>query len=153
MKRIVLEWGLIFSVGAGVTLVAVWASSRFVDRSSYHLRIATSSSVQDDLHIILADGALTLCDQFGVDASGNVVPVIVNTRTRTRADILLGNRGGQFTIPGLDVRYFRFARDGYVIWSTRLTLLFPALLFLLLAVFLRRRLQRQRNEAKPMSSK
>ena len=51
----------------------------------------------------------------------------------------------QFTIPGLDLRYYRNAADGYVIWSLRLPLLIPVVLLFVLAVWFRRRLKRLRN--------
>jgi hypothetical protein len=145
MKRIVLEWSLILSAGMALALSTLWVVSKFFDRSSYHLRISTSRSVGDDLHLLVGDGDLSVCDQFDVDASGNVRPLIVDSRKLVASDILRGDRLGQFTIPGLDLRYYRIASDGYVIWSLRLSLLIPSVLLFLLAVLLRRRLKRLRR--------
>jgi hypothetical protein len=141
MKRIILEWGLILSVGLALALATLWVVSRFVDRSSYHLRISTSGSVRDDLHLLVGDGDLALCDQFDVDASGNVRPLIVDSRTVRPSDILKGDRLGQLTIPGLEFRYYRMASDGYLIWSLKLTLLIPVIALFLLAVLFHRRLK------------
>ena len=87
MKRIILEWSLVFLIGMALAMLTVWAGSRFLDRSTYHLRIATSRSVQDDLHVLVANGDLALCDQFAVDAAGNVRPLIINARNVLPADI------------------------------------------------------------------
>jgi hypothetical protein len=141
MKRIVLEWGLILSVGLTVALSSLWAYSRFFDRSTYHLRISTPRSVGNVLHVLVGDGDLSLCDQFDVDASGNVRTLIVDSRTVRAADIRRGDRFGGLAIPGLDIRYYRMAPGGYLIWSMRLSLLIPVALLFLLAFSFRRRLK------------
>jgi hypothetical protein len=145
MKHVILEWSLIFACGMTLALTALWGISRFYDRMTYHLRFPTSRSVTDDLHILVADGDLALCDQFDVDAAGNVRPLIVDWLRP--ADIRKGNRLGRLTIPGLDFRYCRFASDGYLIWSLRLSLLIPAVLMLLLAILFRRRLKQLRRRS------
>ncbi len=144
MKRIILEWGWILSVGMALAVSSLWVYSRFFDRLPYHLRISTSRSVGDDVHVLVGDGNLSLCDQFDVEASGKVQPLIIDARKVRAADILRGDRFGGFTIPGLDLRYYRIAPDGYVIWSLRLSLLIPVALLFLLAFFSRRRLERLR---------
>jgi hypothetical protein len=101
--------------------------------------------VQDDIHLLFEGGNLALCDQFDVDVSGTVRPVIVGLRDLRPSDILRGDRAGQFTIPGIDIRYYRHAPDGYVIWSLRFSLLIPIVVSLLLAVLLQRRLVRLRR--------
>jgi hypothetical protein len=146
MKRVVLEWSLILSVGLSLALSTLWVVSKFFDRSSHHLRIPTSRSVGDNLHLLVGDGDLSVCDQFNVDASGNVRPLIVDSRKVVASDIRRGDRLGQFTIPGVDLRYYRIASDGYVIWSLRLSLLIPSVLLPLVAVLLRRRLKRLRRQ-------
>jgi hypothetical protein len=145
MRRIILEWSLILSVGIALALSTLWVVSKFLDRSSYHLRISTSRSVGDDLHLLVSDGDFSLCDQFDVDASGIVRPLIIDSTRVLASDILRGDRLGQFTIPGLDLRYYRIASDGYLIWSLRLSLLIPSVLFCLLAVLFHRRLKRLRR--------
>lgn len=142
MRRIILEWGLILSVGMALALSSFWLYSRFLDRSTYHLRISTSRSVGDNLHVLVGDGDLSLCDQFDVDAAGNVRPLIVRPRRVITADMRRGDRFGGFTIPGLDLRYYRIASDGYLIWSLRLSLLIAVALLFLLAFLFRRRLRR-----------
>jgi hypothetical protein len=92
--------------------------------------------------VLVGEGDLAFCDQFEMDASGKVRPLIVNRRQLRASDILRGDRLGQLTVPGFDFRYYRIASDGYVIWSLRLSLLIPSVLLLLVAVFLRRRLKR-----------
>jgi hypothetical protein len=144
MKRIILEWGWILSVGMALAVSSLWVYSRFFDRSPYHLRISTSRSVGDDIHVLVGDGNLSLCDQFEVEASGNVQPLIIDARNVRAADILRGDRFGGFTIPGFDLRYYRIATGGYVIWSLRSSLLIPVALLFLLAFFSRRRLKRLR---------
>lgn len=142
MKRAVLEWGWVLSVGMALGLSTLWVVSRFLDRSSYHLRISTSQSAGGDLHLLVREGDLALCDQFDVDASGNVRPLIVDPRSLVASDILRGDRFGRFTIPGLDLRYYRLAPSGYLIWSLRLSLLVPIVLFLSGAALFRHRLKR-----------
>lgn len=145
MKRTILEWGLILSIGMALGLSTLWVVSRFFDRSSYHLRISTSRSVGDDLHLLVGEGDLSLCDQFDVDASGNVRPLIVDPRTLITSDILRGDRFGHFTIPGLDLRYYRFGPSGYLIWSLRLSMLVPIVLSLSGAALFRFRMKRLRG--------
>lgn len=145
MKRILLEWGLIGAVGMTLALATLWAVSRFVDRSTHHFRIPTSNSVGDALHVLVGDGDLALCDQFDVDAAGNVRPLVIGSQQVVAPDIAGGARRGQFTIPGFDLRYYRIARDGYVIWSLRVSLLILVVLSLLLAAWFRRRLRRLRR--------
>ncbi|HEV3263763.1 MAG TPA: hypothetical protein VG013_43410 [Gemmataceae bacterium] len=144
MKRIILEWGVILAVGSALALSTLWVVSRFFDRSSYHLRITTSKSVADDLHLLVGEGDLALCDQFDVDTSGTVRPLIVNHRDVVASNIPGGDRFGQFTIPGLDLRYCRIAPTDYLIWSLRVTMLFPIVLSLLGAALFRYRLKRRR---------
>lgn len=139
MKRITLEWGLILSIGLCLALSSLWVYSRFFARSTYHLRISTPPSVGNGLHVLVGAGDLSLSDQFDVDGSGNVQPLIIDLRTISAADIRRGARVGGFTIPGLDVRYYRLASHAYVIWSLRLSLLIPVALLFLLAVLFRRR--------------
>jgi hypothetical protein len=138
MKRILLEWGLILCVGLTLAVSILWAVASFVDRSTYHLRFPTSRSVQDDLHLIVGAGELTLCDQFEMDTSGNSQPLIVEARNLTPSDRRRGDRVGGITVPGFDLRYYRHAPDGYIIWSLRLSLLIPAgCLFVLSFLLLR----------------
>jgi hypothetical protein len=149
MKRILLEWSLIVSVGMALALSTLWVYSRFYDRTTYHLRFPTSRSVQDDLHVLVSNGDLTVCDQFDVDASGNVRPLIVHSRDLTPSDILRGDRAWQVTIPGLDLRHYRHAPSLYVIWSLRLSLLIPVAMSFLIAVWFRRCLNRLRSQVEP----
>jgi hypothetical protein len=145
MRRIILEWGLILSVGMALALSTLWIFSKFFDRSTYHLRIPTSRSVGDDLHLLVGDGDLALCDQFDVDTSGKVRPLIIERRMLVPADILRGDRLGQLTTPGLDIRYYRFGPSGYLIWSLRLSLLIPVVLLSFLAFWFRHHLRRLRR--------
>jgi hypothetical protein len=145
VKRVILEWGLILSAGLALALATLWVVSRFFDRSSYHLRVSTSGSVQDDLHLLVGEGDLSLCDQFDVDPSGNVRPLVVEARQVGPSGIRSGDVAGKFTIPGLDIRYCRVASDGYLIWSLKLSLLIPVVFLFLVALWLRRRLKRLRR--------
>jgi hypothetical protein len=151
MKRFILEWGLIFSVGMVLSLAMLWVASKFFDHSTYHLRIATSRSVSDDLHVLVGDGDLTLGDHFELDASGKVRPVVIDARTHA-ADIVRGDRIGQFTFPGLDLHYYRIASDGYLIWSLKLSLLIPGALIFLIAILFRRSLRRVRETPRRQSN-
>jgi hypothetical protein len=150
MKRMLLEWGLILSVGLTLAVSCLWVTSNFVDRSTYHLRFPTSRSVQDDLHVMVGAGELTLCDQFEMDRSGNVQPVIVEARNLTPSDKRRGDRVGGITVPGFDLRYYRHAPDGYIIWSLRLSLLILAAFLFLLSYLLLR--LGKRNEIESTSS-
>src|SRR5262245_15004631 len=114
MKRMLLEWGMFFSVGLALALTALWVNSHSVDRSTHHIKISTSKGVQNDLHFILSGGDLTLCDQFEMDIGGKVGPLIIDPGRLTPRDIARGDRAGGFTIPALDFRYCRFGNDGYL---------------------------------------
>ena len=151
MKRIVLEWSLIVSIGMTLALSTLWFVSRFFEPSTYHLRFSTSPRSQDDLHLLVGNGDLTLCDQFEAGSSGNIRPLIVAPGRLCPPDIHRGDRMGHVTIPGLDLQYYRVATDGYLIWSLRLSLLIPSVLFFLLAVLCRRRLKRLRRQVEQSS--
>jgi hypothetical protein len=145
MKRVILEWGVMLWVGMALTLSTLWVASTFFDRTSYHLRFATSGSLADDIHVVVRDGDLSLCNQFDMDASGNVRP-LMDTLQLTASDIRRGGyRPGRFMIPGVDGRYCRLGSGGYLIWSLRLSLLIPVVLLFLLAIVFRRRLKHLRR--------
>ena len=135
MKRIVREWGQLLAFGMALAILSLWAGSRFLDRSTYHVEITSSRGVQHNLHVLVANGDLALCNQFEVDASGNVRPLIINARNILPWDLQRGARFGGFAIPGLEARYYRMASGGYLIWSLRLSLLIPAAVLLLLGLF------------------
>jgi hypothetical protein len=145
MKRMILEWGALGWIGMALFLLTVWVVTKFSVHTSDHLRIPTSSSVRDDLHVVISEGDLSFCDQFDMDAAGNVRPMVADYLPLTRADSLRGDRAGQFTIPGLDLRYYRLGRDGYLIWSLTLSMLIPVALCLLIAAQFRNRLKKMRG--------
>jgi hypothetical protein len=145
MKRTILEWGLILSIGMTLALSTLWVVSNFFVRSSYHLRLPASKTVGDHLNLLVGEGDLSLCDQFDVDSSGNVRPLIVDPRRSVASDILRGDRFGQFTIPGLDLRYYWSAPSGHLIWSLRLSLLYSIVLSVLGVALFRFRLKRLRD--------
>jgi hypothetical protein len=145
----VLEWGLILCLGSSLVFFGVWVFSRFFDQSSYHLRIATTGNVQHDLHLLLNDGQLALSNQFGTDSTGRIRPLIVESKMLTRNDILRGDRCGQFTVPGLDLRYYWNTPAKVFIWSIEQSLLIPALLSLVLTFWLHRRLGKRKTPPAP----
>jgi hypothetical protein len=135
MRRVLSEWGFILSTGAFLALSALWAGSYYVGGSTSHLRIPTSDSVGGDLHVVAGDGSIYLFDQFESDASGNVRPMVVDLKTHIAPKV---RRIGHCTIPGLDLRYCQFDPDGYVVWSLRMSLLYPAIVALVGAVLFHR---------------
>ena len=141
MKRITLEWGMLLSVGMAVTLSTLWVFTKFFDRSPYRLKVPHSQSAQGDLFLAVNNGDFALSDQYYVPASGNVRPLIVTAPLRARSGTLRGGRLGGFAIPGLDVRYYRFGPDGYLVWSLRLSMLILVVLFLMLTAWFRHRLE------------
>jgi hypothetical protein len=141
-RRIALEWGLILTVGTVLALSGFWASSYFINDSLTYLRIPYPPDVRYDLHFSLRGGEICLFDQVEIDGAGHIAPLVVNPRTHIAPPI----RGvGHVTIPGLDIQYCQLAPDGYIIWSIRLSLLYPIVVLLLVAVVLGRRLRRRRR--------
>ena len=69
----------------------------------------------------------------------------MHARDLSASDLKRGDRAWQFTIPGLDLRYYRMGDDGYVVWSLRLSLLVLVVLSFLLAFAIHRRLKAFRN--------
>jgi len=139
-RRKLFEWGFLLSFGMALTLSVFWVISRFSDRATDHFRVSTSQSVQDDLHLLVGEGDFSLCDQFETDASGKVRPLIIDPRD-PQTILGSGDRTGRFTIPGIDLRYHRDARSGYVCWSVRLSLLIPVVILLACASLFRHRLK------------
>jgi hypothetical protein len=135
MRRVLSEWGFILLAGAFLALSAFWAGSYYLGGSTSHLRIPTTHSVGDNLHVVAGDGSMYLFDQFESDASGNVRPMVVDLKTHIAPKV---RRIGRCTIPGLDLRYCQFDPDGYVVWSLRLSLLYPAIVALVGAILCHR---------------
>jgi hypothetical protein len=139
-KRMILEWGLLLCLGTALALLTLWVASGFFDRSSYHLRISTTGNLRHDLHLIVYDGQFALSNQFDRDSSGRIRPLIVEAKALIKRDILRGDRCGQLTIPGLDLRYYWNAPSRGLIWSLEQSLLIPVGLLLLLTAWFRIRL-------------
>jgi hypothetical protein len=142
MKRIALEWGMLMSVGIALTLSTLWVFTNFFDRSNYRLKISGSQIARGNLFLVVNRGDFALSDQYYVPAAGNIRPLILAAPLRTRFGSLRAGRIGGFAIPGVDVRYFRIDSDGYLVWSVRLSLLIPVVLFAFLAAWLHRCLER-----------
>jgi hypothetical protein len=133
-----LEWGLILTVGVVVALSTLWGSSYFIDDTLIYLRIP----YHHDLHFAVGGGDLCLFDQAEIDRGGNLAPYVVNPRTHIAPPI---RRIGRVTIPGFDFHYCQFAPYGYIIWSIRLSLLYPIMVLLLVAAVLGCRLKQRRR--------
>ncbi len=148
-RRIALEWSLILAVGSMLALAATWAGSYFIDGSLIYLRIPSPRDVQFDLHFSLRGGDVCLFNQAEFDRAGNLSPYVVNPRMHIEPPI---RRIGHVTIPGLDFQYCQFAPDDYVVWSIRLSLLYPIVVLLLVAVLLGRRLKRRHRDIEAQGS-
>jgi hypothetical protein len=133
-----LEWGLILTVGVMLALSTLWGSSYFINDTLIYLGIPYGHG----LHFTLGGGDICLFDQAEVDRAGNLAPYVVNPRTHIAPPI---RRVGRVTIPGFDFQYCQFAPNGYIIWSIRLSLLYPIMVLLLVAVVLGCRLKRRRR--------
>jgi hypothetical protein len=140
VKRRILEWGLIFCLGTALGLLTSWVVSRFFDRSSYHLKLSPTGNLWHDLHLFLYEGQFALSNQFDSNSSGGIRPLIVEAKMLIKRDLLRGDRCGQFTIPGLDLRYYWNAPSRGHIWSLEQSLLIPVGLLLLLTAWFRIRL-------------
>ena len=141
-RRIALEWGVILTMGVVLTLLTLWGSSYFIDDTLIYLRIPYPPDVRYDLHFSLGGGNICLFDQAEIGRAGNLAPYVVNPRTHIAPPI---RKVGRVTIPGLDFHYCQFAPDDYIIWSIRLSLLYPIMVLLLVAVVLGCRLKRRRR--------
>ena len=140
VKHRILEWGLIFCFGSALALLTSWVVSRFFDRSSYHLKLSPTGNLRHDLHLFMYEGQFALRNQLDSDSSGRIRPLIVEAKMLIKRDLLRGDRCGQFTIPGLDLRYYWNAPSRGLIWSLEQSLLIPVGLLLLLTAWFRIRL-------------
>jgi hypothetical protein len=152
VKRMMLEWGLLLSFGATLAMLSMWVISRYYDPTPYHLRIATTGNVQHDLHILLAEGQLALCNQFERDSSGRVRPLVPGAGGISKRDRLRGDWRWQLTIPGFDFSLFWLARWRGLFWSLEQSLLIPAGLFLLLTTWFWFRLARLKSRTSTSGS-
>jgi hypothetical protein len=142
MKRKILEWSVILSGGVFLALLALWTISVTTSKGLDHVTVPTSRSAGDDLHLLIQSGNLWFCDQVDWDASGNARADIIDPRTHIAPKIRkIGRHAGL----GFDLQYCVFAPDGYVVWSLKLSLLFPITLSLLAAALFRFRLKRLRG--------
>jgi hypothetical protein len=140
VRRIILEWGLILCLASSLAPFTLWVVTGFFDRSSHHLRVSMTRSVQQDIHVILCDGRLALSNQFEMDSSGRIRPLILDAKGLTKGDISMGVRRERFSIPGVDLGYHWSPRPRSLIWSLEQSLLIPGGLLLLLTAWLRIRL-------------
>lgn len=145
MKRMILEWGLIVSTGMLLTLSVLWAGSYFVDRPSTYVRVSVVDDLRKDLHILVGDGDVWLFDQPSVGRSGDVSPWVANVRDIIAPKV---RNSGCRTAPGFDLRYCQFI-DGYVVWSLKLSLLYPVALALGVVIVFRQRLKALRKRIEP----
>ena len=151
-RRIALEWGVILTMGMGLALSTLWGSSYFIDDTLIYLRIPHPLDEGHDprdeghgLHFSLGNGDISLFNQVVLDGAGKFAPYVVTPSPplmrRTQPD----ERISHVTIPGLDYHYYQSARTGYTVWSIRLSLLYPIMVLLLVAVVLGCRLKRRRR--------
>jgi hypothetical protein len=150
MKRMILEWGLILSAGIFLALATLWVASVTTIQVPSHVTVSTSRSAGNDLHVLVESGNVWFCDQVHWDDSGNAQPLIVDLRTHVAPKV---RKIGHCTIPGFDLQYCHFAPDGYVVWSLKLSLLFPITLSLLAASLSCYRLKRLRGRIEQQAGK
>jgi len=125
----------------GVAAVAVWGVSLCSAATLFHLHAwprATGS-----LHLLVRHGDLWLCDGVENGPGGDVQPVIVGPPFF--ADYQRGDRLRRVHVPGFDFQYYWLAPWRNTVWSTKVSLLIPAAIFLLSAVVLYRRLKALRG--------
>lgn len=149
MKRIVLEWGLILSVGAFVLIGTVWIASVAPTRYSSQLKVLTAHSLAYNVHGQVDDGSAWFFNDFVMDASGTVRPAAEGlSKTVARKDC----RVRRLTLPGFAVLHCRFIGFDYSVWSVRISLFFPVAFFLLSAVLFGRRLRKLRGSGERTAS-
>lgn len=146
-KRMRIELSLVLCLSSALGLLTSWVVTRYIDRSTYHFRIAIPENLLDDLQVLVYDGRLALCNRFDRDSSGEFRPSIWDARKLTAKDLARGDRCRQFTRPGFDLRYYWNAGVPYSIWSLELSLLVPAGLLLMPAAWLRWRLVKVNRQA------
>ena len=145
MKRIILEWTLIFSVGTALALSTFWVYSRYVAPTSYHLRVPLMGMIDNDLHLLVGGGNLSVCNEFEVAKSGEVRPLIVELKDLVKGDLLRGDRVGGFAVPGVEFHSYWLSPSRYRIWSLRFSPLWPVLLLTLCSILASRSLKRLRQ--------
>jgi hypothetical protein len=146
-RRLRLECGLVLCLGSSLGLVTSWVVFRFVDRSTYHLSIATTGNLMDDLHVLIYDGRIALSNRFDRDSSGEFRPLIWDASRLTSQVLARGDRCRQLTIPGVDLRCYRNKALCYSIWSLELSMLLLAGWLLPLAACLRSRLVKLKGQS------
>jgi hypothetical protein len=140
MKRIVLEWGLIFSVVMILGLAALWVDTRFLTRESYPLELYDTRWGGDRVYLIVARGNLSLSDGISHGRPWKLT-------SPHPVDAARGDRYRHFAVWGFDYRsYYRAPWDDHD-WSLQLSLLIPVALFSLLALWLYRSFRRLRRRA------
>jgi hypothetical protein len=79
MKRIFLEWGLIFSISAAVALLSLWIFSRYFAVHPYYLELGTihTGTGIDHIYLVVMDGNLCIANDVYIDAQGNAQSVAV----------------------------------------------------------------------------
>ena len=143
MRRILLEWGMMAAIGAALSLSALWVATAD-PRSAFHLKIPTTWDGREGVHLLIGEGAFTLCDHFENDASGFIRPFIIDHTLMSPAEIRQGNRVLRISAPGVDYRFFRHGPHQWVIRSLRLSMLYAILPATLVGFFLGYRLHRLR---------
>jgi hypothetical protein len=138
MRRSFNEWLFISAAGFFLAMVALFGFSSHPSWSAVPLDLAPRGWGVS-AYVLIWDGRASLCNSIDYDEPGSLKPLVIKPPgmifPKTTED-------HQFSMPGLAFQFCRFS-TGRWIWSLEFSLVIPAVLSLLAAVFLFRRLTRR----------
>ena len=139
MRRSLIEWLFIAAVGFFLAMVALLAISSQPSWSASPFDL-TQHGGGRSVYVLIREGRASLSNQIDFDAAGSAKPSVVNPRTVVFPKVTANH---QFSMPGLAFQFCQFAL-GPLVWSLEFSLAIPAVLSLIAAVLLLRRLRRGR---------
>ena len=141
MRRSLIEWLFISAAGFFLATVALLAFSSHPSWSAIPLDLAQHRGGHS-VYVLIWDGRAGLFNQIDFNSPGSPKPLVVNPRTFIFPKVTANH---QFSIPGLAFQFCRFG-TGSSIWSLDFSLAIPAVLSLIAAALLFRRLRRAVRE-------
>jgi hypothetical protein len=139
MRRSLIEWLFISAAGFFLATVALLAFSSHPSWSAIPLDLAQDRR-GGSVYVLIRDGRASLFNQIDFNSPGTPKPLVINPQTFIFPKVTANH---QFSIPGLAFQFCRFA-TGVSVWSLDFSLAIPAVLSLIAAALLIRRLRRGR---------
>jgi hypothetical protein len=139
MRRSLIEWFFLSAAGFFLASVALLALSLHSSWQASPFELGRDRSGRG-VYVLIRDGKASLANQVDFSSPGSPKPLVVNPRAFIFPKVTANH---QFSMPGLAFQFCRLA-TGVSVWSVEFSLAIPAVLSLIAAALLIRRLRQGR---------